>query len=103
MPPALVTRHLAAMCRGPLSVPVVYGTTRVRGLFDHDATLLDDGVGGEVRRDARMLTIERGALPAAVKQNSRLTVDGASFEVRAVLPQEDGNLVRYLLAPVSGT
>jgi|694.fasta_scaffold107751_1 hypothetical protein len=103
MPPALVSRHLRVMLRGPLSVPVVYGTTRVRGLFDHSADLLDDGVGGEVRRDARILTIERGALPAAVKQNSRLTVDGAAYDVRAVLPFEDGEIVRYVLAPVAGT
>lgn len=107
MASALMARHLAAMCSGPLSVPVRYtgptgATVSTRGLFNHDADLIDDMTGGEIKRDARVLTVPVGRLPGA-RQNSRVTVDGATFEVRAVLPTEDGQLVRYLLAPVSGT
>jgi hypothetical protein len=103
MPPAIVTRHLALMCSGPLSVPVVYGTLRTRGLFNHQTDLIEDGTGGEVKRDERVLLVPKGRLPAAVRQNSRLTVDGAAYQVRTLLPQEDGELVRYVLAPITGT
>lgn len=100
MPPAIVVRHLAAMCDGPLSVTVVYGTLRTRGLFNHQADLIDDGTGGEIKRDERVLMVPKGRLPAAVRQNSRLTVDDIAYQVRTLLPQEDGELIRYVLAPV---
>lgn len=102
MPVPLVMRHLAMMCDGPLSVPVEVGSLRTRGFLNHQADLIDDGTGGEVKRDQRVLMVPRGRLPATVRLNTRLTVDGARYEVRALLPQEDGELVRYLLAPVSG-
>lgn len=98
MPPAVVVRHLAKMLAGPLSVPVQCGTVRTRGLFDSEAMLVDDGAG-EVRREQRVLFVKTGAIGAA-KQNTRVTIDGGSYEVRAVLPMEDGEVTRYLVAPV---
>ena len=98
MPPAIVTRHLAKMLAGALSVPVKCGTIRTRGLFDNEAMLVDDGAG-EVRREQRVLYLRTGILPTA-KQNTRVTIDGGAYEVRAVLPMEDGEVTRYLVAPV---
>lgn len=98
MPPAIVSRHLAAMLSGPLSVPVVFGSITTSGLYDHDATLIEDAVG-EVKRESRVVIVRTGVLTNA-KQNSRITVDGTSYEIRQVLPMEDGSLTRYLLAPV---
>jgi hypothetical protein len=98
MPPAIVTRHLARMLTGSLSVPVKCGTVRTRGLFDNEAMLVDDGAG-EVRREQRVLYVPTGTFPTA-KQNTRLDIDGSTYEVRAVLPMEDGAVTRYLVAPV---
>lgn len=97
MPPAIVTRHVARMLSGPLSVPVVSGGTTTRGLFDHDVELVDDGMN-EVRQERRSVLVATGALPGTVVQNSALTVDGVAYKVRAVLPQEDAVVTRYVLA-----
>ena len=101
MPPAIVTRHLAKMFAGPLTVPVIFGATKTRGYFDSEAALVDDGTGGAVRQEQRVLSVHTGTLPTTCKQNSRVTVDGTVYDVRAVLPANDGGETRYVLAPVT--
>lgn len=101
MPPAVVTSFLtSAYAASNLTVPVVFGATTTRGLFDHEAALVDDGMGNEVKREQRKVTVRTGSLPSTCKQGSTLTVDGASYEVRAVLPFGDGMETHYVLAPV---
>ena len=102
MPPAVVTTFLTGAYANPLfTVPVVFGAVSTRGLFDHEAALVDDGMGGEVKREQRKVTVRTGSLPSTCKQGSTLTVDGAQYEVRAVLPFGDGLETHYVLAPVT--
>jgi hypothetical protein len=98
MPPAIVTRHLAKMLANRhLNVSVVSGAVTTYGLFDDEHTLVSDGVN-EVREERRSVLVRAGSLPGTVRQNSVLTVDGRSYKVRAVLPQDDGQTTRYVLA-----
>lgn len=101
MPPAIVTRHLAKAYASPLTVPVVFGAVKTRGYYDSEAALVDDGTGGALRHEQRVVSVISGTLPTTCKQNSRLSVDGTTFDVRAVLPFNDGLETRYVLAPVT--
>ena len=101
MPPAIVLRHLAKAYASPLTVPVAFGGVKTRGYYDSEAALVDDGTGGFLKHEQRVLAVMTGALPVTCKQNSRLVVDGTPFDVRAVLPFNDGLETRYVLAPVT--
>lgn len=97
MPPAIVTRHLTKLfASSPLTVAVTFGAQSTRGFFDK-TTVLDDDGHGAVPRTATVLTLRTGSL-TSVAQKSQLTVDGTVYEVRAVLPHEDGETTQYDLS-----
>ena len=101
MPPAIVLRHLAKVYTSPLTVPVAFGGVKTRGYYDSEAALVDDGTGGALKHEQRVVSVMTGTIPATCKQNSRLSVDGTTFDVRAVLPFNDGLETRYVIAPVT--
>lgn len=104
MPASVVTRHLAAMLRGPLADTFTVGTQETGCLFDDSQTVLEDATGFEVTRRMRVATIRTGTVTGLVedtavsvtKAESDVTTD---YVVRKVLPMEDGLLTRVILAP----
>lgn len=104
MPSPVLARHVAAMLRGPLGVPVVIGTTHTRGLLDERGSIDPEGVGEGIAVE-RVLTLARAE--AVIPQNTAITVDDVAYVTRTPpLPTEDGGLVRYglaLAAPGDGT
>lgn len=101
MPPAILLRHLSRAYASKLTVPVVFGAFTTRGFFDHEAALIGEDTGPEVKREQRVLQVMAGTLPSTCQQNSSITVDGTVYEVRSPpLPFNDGQEIRYVLAPV---
>lgn len=101
MPPAVLLRHLAKAYASKLTVPVVFGAFTTRGFLDHEAALIGEDTGPDVKREQRVLQVMAGALPSTCQQNSSITVDGTVYEVRSPpLAFNDGQETRYLLSPV---
>lgn len=92
----MLARHLATMMRGPLGVPVIVGSVRLRGMLNQDGDVIDDALGERVHV-ARVLTMSASDPKLSLSQ--AITVDGVAYTVRTPpLPMEDGGLVRYGLA-----
>ena len=99
MPAAAVTRHLAAMLRGPLSDTLTVGAQSTGCFFDDSQSVLEDETGFAVTRRLRTAVIKTGAVSGLV-EDAPVTVAGVAFQVRKVLPMEDGLITRVLLARV---
>lgn len=97
MPAAHVARHLAAMLRGPLADPFVVGGQSTRCLFDDDAVVIEDETGRDVTRRTRTALIRTGSV-TGLAEGGTATVAGVAYQVRRVLPQEDGQVTRVWLA-----
>lgn len=97
MPAPLVTRHLDAMLRGPLSDAMAFGTQTTRCLFDDEAAIIEDETGRDITRRVRVALIRTGSMTGLV-DGSTVTVAGTAYQVRRVLPMDDGLLQRVLLA-----
>lgn len=86
------------MLRGPLGVPVQHGHIRTRGMWSSRGQLVDTGAGAAPDTQ-RSVLVRTGTITP--DQNDVLVIDGASFAVRSPpLPEEDGGITRYLVAPV---
>jgi len=96
MPDALVTRHLDSMLRGPLADPFGFGAAATRCLFDDQGEILLDETGRDVPRRTRIAMIRTGSVTGLV-EGSSVTVAGVTYQVRRVLPMEDGLLTRVVI------
>ncbi len=96
MPNALVTRHLDAMLRGPLADPFGFGAQASRCVFDDEGEVLLDETGRDVPRRTRVAIIRTGSITGLV-EGSAVTVAGVAYQVRRVLPMEDGLLTRVFV------
>jgi hypothetical protein len=99
---ALGTRSLAAFFRHG-SVVVLDGT-RTRGHLDSGHERLADTSGESVllRQTSLLLpAVPAGEFPAlpTLASGAVLTVDDVAWEVREVVPEDDGLLVRAILVP----
>lgn len=97
MPAALVARHLDAMLRGPLADRFTFGAQATRCLFDDEAAVIEDETGRDVTRRLRVAMIRTGTITGLV-DGASVTVGGVAYQVRRVLPMDDGLLQRVLLA-----
>jgi len=93
------SRYTAILLRrAPDSRQVVWGSVVTYGLV-RELGQLDDGAGGFLPQTARTLLVARSAL-AGIGQNATVTIGGAAFDIRSpALPVENGELVRYVIAP----
>ena len=99
MPVAAVTRHLALMLKGPLADTMTIGSQSTGCFFDDHQSVLEDDTGFAVTRRMRTAVIKTGAVSGLV-EDAPVTVSGMAFQVRKVLPMDDGLLTRVLLARV---
>ena len=86
------------MATGPLSVPVTFGTSRTRGLFDDDTQTVDDGNGAFVSQTVRTLTGPTATL-STLDEGDTVTIDGDDYVVRAKHARDDGHLMQFLVVP----
>ena len=85
-----IAADLAAALEGPGSSSVVYGAVKTRGMLDKGEVVQADGSGEYVRLQRRMVTVRAAVFPAAPTTNATLTIDGDTYRVRGVRPQDDG-------------
>lgn len=97
-----MARYTAMMLRrAPDSQQVVWGSLVTYGLFRSVGELESVEGGGMLPVNTRSLLIAATALPG-LKQNHVITIGGVSYSVRSpALPVENGDMVRYLVVPVS--
>lgn len=99
---ALNTAALAVkmLRRAPDAVQVVWGSLVTYGTFRAAGDL--EGVeGGFLPVTTRSLLLAANALPG-LAQNATITIGGAAYKVTSpALPQENGDLVRVLVVPVT--
>jgi hypothetical protein len=103
MPAAFVRAHLDFMLSGPLADRVRFGAHVTGALYDHDADVVQDSLGEDVRVDARVLRVRRGTLPG-LRELDTVTVepqDGDPWraKVRRILPEVDGIMERLVVIP----
>lgn len=86
---------ITAAMAGPMGVDVEHAGEAHRGFFDTEVVEVPAPDGGTMLRREQVLTVAAGAPEAAV--GDIITIDGTDYDVRDVLPQDDGGLVRILV------
>lgn len=96
-----MARHTAMMLRrAPDSVRVVWGSLVTYGTFRATGEL-EAVEGGFVPSTTRTILLARNALPG-LSQNATLTIGSTAYKVHSPpLSVENGDMVRYLVVPVT--
>ena len=88
------------MLRGPLADAFAFGTQTTRCLFDDESAVVEDESGRDITRRVRIAMIRTGSITGLV-DGATVSVAGSTYQVRRVLPADDGLLQRVLLAGAS--
>ncbi|HEY9229341.1 MAG TPA: hypothetical protein VIP11_22020 [Gemmatimonadaceae bacterium] len=78
-------------------VPVSLGGASTYGIFRRAGEMIEDGQGGYVPANHRVLTVREGTLPG-LAEDVNVTIDGTSYRVRNLLPSPHPRLVRAQVA-----
>jgi hypothetical protein len=87
------------MLAGPLGDVFTFGAQSTRCLFDDAQQVIEDETGFEVTKRMRIAHIRTGSL-TGLSEEAAVTVAGVAYVVRKILPTEDGQMTRVILARV---
>ena len=96
---ALFEAHLRMALEGPGSSSVVVGGRKLRGFFDDGEVDEPDASGMLVKVRRRVLSVATARLGAAPENDTPITIDGTTYQVRDVSRVQDGKVTEIRVAP----
>jgi hypothetical protein len=96
------TRRLTALmlARSPDAKALVIGSTTVLCPMDDRQEMIDDGAGGGVKASEKAVLVAVDAVPS-ISRAQAVTYDGMAYTVRDTFRQENGDMERWVLVPVT--